>query len=216
MTSIQTLLELGKEIGLEGKDLHDLVKEQQAYEREERQRERERQKEEDERKQLYEAQQHAQRLEFEAQQCAHQLQLTEANIKLEEVRNRTALEAEERNGSATRRQISRNASCPKPQVKVPKFDESQLASVSEYLNVFEAVMQENECPERTWGLHLRTTVLGPTLAEISGMTGTYNDLKRELLTAYRQLPEELWECILTSQQKVTESFRQYCSRHENN
>ena len=51
MENLQTIVELGKEIGLTGEDLKEFVKEQQDRAREERRLDRERRKEEDEREQ---------------------------------------------------------------------------------------------------------------------------------------------------------------------
>ena len=66
MTTIQALKDLGEQLGLEGTDLRDFVKEQQYLEREERTKEREeREKQHDFEKEKQDREMELRRMEFE-------------------------------------------------------------------------------------------------------------------------------------------------------
>ena len=57
MTTVQTLKEIGEQMGLKGTDLKDFIREQQTLEREEREKQREHEREQREKQRLWQAEQ---------------------------------------------------------------------------------------------------------------------------------------------------------------
>ena len=145
MENLQTIVELGEEIGLAGEDLKEFVKEQQDRAREERRldrerrkgedgREQERRKEEDEREQERQNKQEEREDRAAKARHAREMELALTQLKLEELRLSASAETRADKSVSTR---------VTPYLTVPKFDEKQLDDVGKYLDMFESIMRKN-------------------------------------------------------------------------
>ena len=125
MENLQTIVELGKEIGLTGEHLKEFMKEQQDRAKEERrldrdphkkedEREQERRKEEDEREQERQNKQEEREERAAKARHAREMELALMQLKLEELRLSASAEARVDKSVSTR---------VTPYLTVPKFDE---------------------------------------------------------------------------------------------
>ena len=210
-TSVEKFIALGKSMDLTGSELQSFVKEQQAVERkreaEEKKREAEEKKREaDERKheretarKIEEAKIAADKEEREAErQFQLEMKRLDNEAKRHEVKEVTIDDGE----TANRRP---------PKLDVPKFENQFLSNITKYLDLFENVVKQNGYEESMWPLALRTAVVGTKLENIVALGGAYQDLKNEILIAFGQRPEEIWNELINAEQ-AEESFRQFCVR----
>ena len=90
MESLQDLTDRGKDLGLEGKELHDFIKDQQAQQREERAVRRQKEQNEFELEKLeLEKQKIREQMEFEKEKIFKE---TEASLRLKEIEQQHKLE----------------------------------------------------------------------------------------------------------------------------
>ena len=92
---------------------------------------------------------------------------------------------------------------------VPKFEIKFLSNITKHLELFENVVKQNGYEESMWPLALRTAVVDTKLANIVAVGGAYQDLKKEILIAFGQRPEEIWNELINAEQ-AEKSFRQFC------
>ena len=205
MSSVQALATIAKEIGLEGKEIQEFIKEQQDRERDEReQRRQEREQEQADKEKAYEREQADKEKAYEREQ---------ADKEREHVREMERLEKQRSVELAKTTVLALAANpAPRPQaLTVPKYSENQT-DVHRYLDIFEGIMKENRCPEESWSLSLRSALLGTSLEEIISTSSTYDEMKEEILLSCGHSPEQLWKEIVNTQQGEKESFRQWCTR----
>ena len=203
---LRELVELGRELGLEGEELREFVKEQQALERDERAKQRElealakqrelealtkqrelealtkqRELEVLAKQQEIESQQH----EFEAKQRADEIRLRELEVEKCKIEAGTSSRGENEDVAVT---TSFNWSSV---VKlVPKFSESD---VSKYFLSFEKLMKLLVCPPEYWTLLLQSVLIGKALEVYSCLDSeqseNYEVVKEAILNAYKLVPE---------------------------
>ena len=94
---------------------------------------------------------------------------------------------------------------------VPKFDNTM--DVATYLELFEAVMTQNQEDQTAWVLFLRASVLKSKLADAIGTEdfGNYAQVKSEMLATYGTAPSSAWRGMHEAKQGQ-ETFRQYALR----
>ena len=222
------LIELGKSLDLAGKDLSNFIAQQQAVEREERQRAREartahaearaREAEAEERRRAREAEaeerRRAREAEVEEKQRAREAQEQEKQRVREHEFAMERLRLENQAHVAAPREHKEDGRSSKnslPKLDVPKFENKLLDNVAKYLDLFENVMKQNQYDQSVWPLALRTAVIGTKLEPIVSMGGTYEEIKKEILVAHGQTAEKLWHQLITTSQG-SESFRQWSVR----
>ena len=96
-------------------------------------------------------------------------------------------------------------------MEVPKFDNTM--DVATYLELFEAVMTQNQEDQTAWVLFLRASVLKSKLADAIGTEdfGNYAQVKSEMLVTYGTTPSSAWREMHEAKQGQ-ETFRQYALR----
>ena len=167
---------LGKELGLDGKELLQFVKEQQDRDREERQKEREAKKLENEEREKERAEREAQRqhemAEREAQR-QHELQIREVELR----------SATDRLGAM--KLIQPNAVEVVARVpELPKFIDGK-GDLDSYLQRFERFARSNKWKQDDWPLSLSALLTGKSLDVYCRLSATaatdYDQLKEALL-----------------------------------
>ena len=216
-TSLQVLIELGKSLDLAGKDLSNFIAQQQAVEREERQRAREartvhaearaREAEAEERRSAREAEveekQRAREAQEQEKQTVREHEFAMERLRLENQARVAAPREHKEDGRSSKNSL--------PKLDVPKFENKLLDNIAKYLDLFENVMKHNQYDQSVWPLALRTAVIGTKLEPIMSMGGTYEEIKKEILVAHGQTAEKLWHQLITTSQG-SESFRQWSVR----
>ena len=94
---------------------------------------------------------------------------------------------------------------------MPKFDNTM--DVATYMELFEAVMTQNQEDQTAWVLFLRASVLKSKLADAIGMedSGNCAQIKSEKLATYGTTPSSAWREMHKATQGQ-ETFRQYALR----
>ena len=169
---LRDLVEPGRELGLEGEELREFVKEQQALERDERAKQRQLE---------IESQQH----EFEAKQRADEIRLRELEVEKCKIEAGTSSRGENEDVSVTT-----NFNWSSVVKLVPKFSESD---VSKYFLSFEKLMKLLVCPPEYWTLLLQSVLIGKALEVYSCLDSdqseNYEVVKESILNAYKLVPE---------------------------
>ena len=138
MSSLQSLKEFGETLGLTGKDLATFIKEQQAVEREERQKKRD-----------YDLAQQQREFEQEKREKEHAHELERVRLQLEAARaaptNRGRIGEHRESGDNTDDEEDRNRHRIRGP-KMPPFDESR-DNMDSFIHRFEVYASAHGCRE---------------------------------------------------------------------
>jgi len=95
-------------------------------------------------------------------------------------------------------------------LEIPKFAGQD---VTEYLDLFEAVLTQNKEPRSTWALFLRSALAGTSVASAVNMEyfTDYDEVKKEILLTFGSTASQVWRALLGNKQGQ-ETFRQYSMR----
>ena len=186
------LIEIGKELGYEGQELREFVKEQQDFEREERRQAREREREREER-------------DRECQAAEHEHQ-----IKIEQMRL-DAMAVEANRAQPTR--DTRTNLAKKP--KLPTFDE-KTDDMDAYLQRFERFAQAQKWNEEEWAVSISPLLTGKGLQVYTSLppseANNYSSLKKALLMRYELTEEGFRRKFRESKPEVSDTVFQYVAR----
>ena len=197
--TLERLTALGKEIGLEGKDLQDFLREERTAFREELSRQREL---DDRNRQLELEEQEEQKRERKVIR-EHELEL--ARLKVEESRNLSVVHE-----SVPSQATFKTA-------RLPPFDESK-DSIDAYLTRFENYHEAMSSDRNNWAIYLAALLKGKALEVYSRLSSVeandYHALKSALLRRYQLTEEGLKKKFYGSKPEFGESCTQYMVRLE--
>jgi len=204
MTTVQELLATGKELGFDGDDLKDFIKEQQALEREERQKERETKAKD------YEWQMELKKMELEIQKAEIRSKGSRASSMHEDQEN----SEEEDGGEVDLLGTERRSRTRGP--KMAAFDERD--NMDSYLSRFERYAELQGWKKDTWAIYLAALLKGPALdvyARLpSDQANDYQALKTALLKRYAMTEEGYKQRFYDSKPEKGESPQQFITRFE--
>src|SRR5678816_3703051 len=238
-TDYQQLIQVGRDLGMEGDELKSFVKERQAELREERAKEREdkkarelleeerakRQLEEDRAKRQAEDERAKRQAEDERVKRQMEIDLElkkiEAEIKVKEIEARVASDRRqngEHNGMfVTDREEgnSGNHGRGMRDIKFPNFNENKDC-LDAYLLRFERTVEAYEIPQEIWALTLTRHLEGKALGVYQRLTSIeaqdYNCLKEQLLRRFRLTEGGYRQRFKDSRIEVGESCSQFFER----
>ena len=187
MTSVQSLIESGKELGFIGNDLNKFVikqqeiqKELQDNERDKRLLEREKIKHEEEQKDL-----EKEKLNIEKEK----LRQAEEDRQLKERLELRKLELEEKKIDA---KAEEHDAYTKSKVKIAEWNESR-DDFDSFLTRFERIAEFKKWPKRDYAMHLGSLLTGTALEILYGMPkeqqDDYDAVKKELLRKFHYTEE---------------------------
>ncbi|XP_069138131.1 uncharacterized protein [Argopecten irradians] len=195
MSSLPSLLGIGKELGLEGEELRSFVKEQQAKERDDREQERrERQNQRDfeqnERDRADRRAEEEHKRKLELIQAGHQVQPDMAQRD--------------------------NAVSKGP--KLPAFNEEK-DNIDAYIQRFERYATAQRWNRDSWGANLSALLTGNALAVFSRLPVDqaldFNELKKALLKRFDKTEEGFRKSFRTSRPEGGETFSQFAIQLDN-
>lgn len=194
MSTLKQLLDLGKELGLEGKDLQEFVTTQQHLEREDRQKQREIEKDRDIRA-----------LEREREQQEFELE----KLRLQGIH----LETSQEQGNVSMSESAHANMGIRP--KLPYFEEDK-DNMDAYLQRFERYAEVVGWAKQCWSLHVSALLKGKALEVYSRLTPDeakdYDVLKKALLKRYELTEEGFRRKFKNSYPDKGESFGQFATR----
>ena len=199
--TLEKLVTLGKEIGLEGKDLQDFLRDERAAFRERQFEEKEQAEKEIER------QREEQELirERDERDKIRQYELEMARLKVEESKNLSSL-----NETSANQVHIKSA-------KLPPFDDAN-DSIDAYLTRFEKYHQVVKTDRQNWAIYLAALLKGKALDVYSRLSSDeandYDTLKLALLRRYQLTEEGLKKKFYASSPEAGESCSQYMVRLE--
>ena len=166
MSSLEKIVELGKELGYEGQDLADFVKEQQANERDDRAAERE-------------------KLIDEKEKLDKEKEKLELEIKLAQVKQR------DRSADSGRSTGDDHHSWAAWTTKlIPHFDEED---VGKFFRSFEKVANQLGWDKENWAVLVQSVFRGRAQLAYSSLndddSADYEKVKGAVLNAYEMVPE---------------------------
>ena len=203
MEQLEKLTILAKEIGLEGKELQDFIRDERMAFREKQQYDREREKEQYDRereKEQYDKEYEMEHLKEKDKIRQHELEL--AKLRLEE--------------SMHQHSYSEQSSRIKVKAaKLPYFEEKQ-DNIDSYLTRFEKYHVTMKTPKEDWAIHLATLLKGKALEVYTRMSSeegnNYDAVKMALLRRYQLTEESLKKKFYESEPEVGELCSQYIVR----
>ena len=203
MEQLEKLTILAKEIGLEGKELQDFIRDERMAYREKQQYDREREKEQYDRereKEQYDKEYEMEHLKEKDKIRQHELEL--AKLRLEE--------------SMHQHSYSEQSSRIKVKAaKLPYFEEKQ-DNIDSYLTRFEKYHVTMKTPKEDWAIHLATLLKGKALEVYTRMSSeegnNYDAVKMALLRRYQLTEESLKKKFYESEPEVGELCSQYIVR----
>ena len=219
---LQKLHSLAKEIGLEGKDLQDFLRDERATYRErknEERQERERELERQEKQREYDRQEREfkrreREREIERQERErererqHELEL--AKIKAETTFVSQTITTGTTNNQGVQSQVKT--------AKLPLFDE-KVDSIDAYLSRFEKYHEAVKSQKENWAIYLAALLKGKTLEVYSRLSSedasNYNVLKTALLRRYQLTEDGLKKKFYSSSPESGESATQFMIRIAN-
>lgn len=223
-TELQRLVELGKEMGYEGPELQQFVRQQQEAERQQRIEEREAKKAEAEAKKA-EAEADAQRRREEQErqrQIEQEREEREAQRRREDAEREREFQLKTLELQLQADQAKREAGvvngqpvtrCPLP--KLQPFDEAH-DEMDAFLERFERFAKAQKWPEETWGSCLSPLLKGKALRAYTSLPvadgDDYEKLREALLRAYELNEEGFRKKFRESKPKQGESATQFISR----
>ena len=191
------IVNLGKELGYEGSDLHSFIQERQAEECKRRQQIEQREDREREREREYRER------EYRQEEAKREHELKMAEIQLEQARVEAASGRNTHNrGSGLN-------------FKMPYFDE-KTDEMDGYLRLFERVCQSYGLDRDQWAIRLASCLTGKGKDVFKCMpdddTGDYDKLKKALLDRYRLTEEEFKKRFFGSRLKDSETITEFSTR----
>ena len=210
MTTVQELMSVGKQMGLDGVELKDFVKEQQCLEREERQKERE------SRERQLEQQEKERDNDRELKRI--ELALQETQLKLQGSRASSVHEDEE-NEDDGGEEVELFGTERRGRIRGPKmaaFDERD--NMDSYLSRFERYAELQGWKKDVWAIYLAALLKGSALdvyARLpSEQSSDYQVLKTALLKRYAMTEEGYKQRFYESKPEKGESPQQFITRLE--
>ena len=191
------IVNLGKELGYEGSDLHSFIQERQAEECKRRQQIEQREDREREREREYRER------EYRQEEAKREHELKMAEIQLEQARVEAASGRNTHNrGSGLN-------------FKMPYFDE-KTDEMDGYLRLFERVCQSYGLDRDQWSIRLASCLTGKGKDVFKCMpdddTGDYDKLKKALLDRYRLTEDEFKKRFFGSRLKDSETITEFSTR----
>ena len=202
--TLEKLVTLSKEIGLEGKDLQDFLRDERAAFRERQFQEKEQAGKEIER-QREEQELIREREERDERDKIRQHELEMARLRVEESKNLSSL-----NETSSSQVHIKSA-------KLPPFDDAN-DSIDAYLTRFEKYHLVVKTDRQNWAIYLAALLKGKALDVYSRLSSEeandYDALKLALLRRYQLMEEGLKKKFYASSPEVGESCSQYIVRLE--
>ena len=202
MSSLEKLLEIGERLGYKDEDLRKFVSDEQAKERNERQKQREWEAEQKEK----EVEQRQKQREWEAEQQEENHQRL---VELEKMRQSAQVDTKP----------STDTSVVKVKVpKLPNFDD-RYDNMDSYLSRFERYVTSQKIDKSLWCLHLSTLLKGKALDVYSRLPSQdafdYDLLKAALLKRFEMTEEGFRKKFRACKPERGETFVQYIRRSKN-
>lgn len=170
MATVQQLMATGEEMGLDGVELKDFVKEQQAIEREERQQEREA-KEKQETLRKMEMEERAKEREWREKDHERQMELKKMELEIKKVESRSegsrgssVHEDQDDNEEEDGGEVDLLGTERRSKIRGPKtaaFDVKD--DMDSYLSRFEKYAELQEWKKDIWAIYLAALLKGPAL-----------------------------------------------------
>ena len=217
------MMKLGKDLGLEGKDLLDFLekKEKEHLEKEER-KERERQEREDKLERERIEREEKKKANFERDEIAHE---RECKIRQQELANKNKLELLEKEIELEKikKHEEKLKSDPsiKPKIKVPKlppFDQEK-DDMDAYLKRFGRYEESLKWSQEEWAVNLSALLRCKALEVYSRLSreaaGNYEALKEALLRRFQLTQEGFRQKFRACQPETGESAPQFAIRLDN-
>jgi len=200
MADVAKLMKVGKDLGLDGQELREFVKEQQEREA-----------------QLQREQAQLQREQQERELQLAKVRMAEASEARAAVREKLELELRLAEARRALPQVKSEAGSYRaaPVPKLPKFDEEK-DDMDAFLERFERFAQCQEWPEGSWSINLSPLLTGKGLQVYSSMPAKeameYRSLKAALLKRYQLNEEGFRKKFRESKPDTGETAPQYVSK----
>ncbi|XP_060073923.1 histone-lysine N-methyltransferase, H3 lysine-79 specific-like [Ylistrum balloti] len=203
MSSLSAILEAGKRLQLEGDQLRLFIQEQQAKERDDREREREEKKMQ-------------RQMEEEREARADRRAEEEHKRKMELIRAEQEYQSEwDKSG---RRRETNPRDTIKKGPKLPAFNEEK-DNIDAYIQRFERYATVQNWERDGWGANLSALLTGNALAVFSRLpvhqSLDFDELKKALLRRFDMTGEGFRKSFRTSRPDGSETFSQFSIRLEN-
>ena len=213
MESLQDLTDRGKDLGLEGKELHDFIKDQQAQQYEERAVRRQKEQNEFELEKLeLEKQKIREQMEFEKEKIFKE---TEASLRLKEIEQQHKLELLKAEAELASKGHKSESNVVHTSAKVPKmpvFDDNR-DDIDSYLRRFERYATSQKWHKENWATNLSALLQGKALdvyALLSvDQSGDYDVLKTALLHRFERTEDGFRQRFRACRPESTETFQQF-------
>ncbi|XP_069140935.1 uncharacterized protein [Argopecten irradians] len=218
MSSVKDLIDIGKDMGLEGAELLAFVKDEQARERDERQREREAKNKEAERQfqleRMKQEEKHEQekiKLEMDLETQREERSIREHNRKIELLQEEAKLGV--KSSMVDKDVPGGGARCP----KLTPFDEDK-DNMDSYLRRFERYATTQRWDKVHWATNLSVLLKGRALDVFSRLpvdqSLDYDALKAALLKRFEMTEEGFRKRFRTGRPETGETFSQFGVRME--
>ena len=228
MDTLQKLSEIGTSLGYEGEALRDFIKEQQALQRDERQKQRERERE----KENLELQKQKLEQEQDERQKQREREREKENVELQKqkLEQEQALKLQELEHKQKLELLSVQAETG---VKVPKSDDSQTCfkfpkiptfddhkdEMDSYLLRFERYAEAQQWPKKIWATNLSALLRGKALDVYALLPSAealnYDALKSALLKRYDLTEDGFKRKFRSCRPEMGETFSQFSVRMSN-
>ena len=226
---LQKLHSLAKEIGLEGKDLQDFLREERATFRErknEEREERERELERQEKQREYDRQERdfeRREREIERQEREREIERQERErererqheLELAKIKAETSFVSQTSTTGITNNQ---GVQSQVKTAKLPLFDE-KVDSIDAYLSRFEKYHEAVKSQKENWAIYLAALLKGKALEVYSRLSSedanNYDVLKTALLRRYQLTEDSLKKKFYSSSPESGESATQFMIRLAN-
>ena len=168
MTTVQTLKEIGEQMGLKGTDLKDFIREQQTLEREEREKQRKHEREQQDKQRLWQAEQQDKEREQKDKKRDHQYTLKKMELEQLELKMKVGLPMrggvdtdgkfdEDDKHEATKKAGKERNSSKGP--KMPCFDK-RVDNMDAFLHRFEVYVDSQGWKKGQWAVYLSALLKG--------------------------------------------------------
>ena len=228
MTTIQVLKDMGEQMGLKGNDLRDFMKEQQAFEREEREKQREheirmKERESAEKQKQYEYEERLKERDVAMKQKQYETEVEVERLKLETRRH--ALDYQERaetsrSGQGDEEDMEARIGPMRMQAavkgpKMPCFNETK-DDMDAYLHRFEIYAVSQGWREEQWAVYLSALLTGRALEVYSRLpvrnAQEYGILKDALLRRFNLTEEGFKQKFRAAKPEANEAPAQFLAR----
>ena len=199
MASLKEIIELGKELGLEGDALKDFIKDEREKEEKTRQQDIEREE---------------RRLEREEKRRIEEMEMEKLKMQHELECKRVETEAKLKQNS--KEPASYNLS---KAIKMPKFDE-KTDTMDAYIHRFEFIATNKNVDKKHWSFCLAENLCGSSLEVLQSMNKDdatdYEKLKNKLLERFKYNQEGYRKLFKSCKPKADENFDTYFDKLKQN